>query len=156
MVGHRFLEFLVEQNTNQDWNIVVFGEEPRVAYDRVNLSGYFDGKTAADLTLVEPGFYQENGIKIHLDDKVTEIDRQAQTVTSASGATINYDKLVLATGSYPFVPPIKGNDAPGAFVYRTIEDLENIEAYAKECKNCLLYTSPSPRDLSTSRMPSSA
>ena len=134
MVGHRFLELIVEQNTNQDWNIVVFGEEPRVAYDRVNLSGYFDGKTAADLTLVEPGFYQENDIKIHLDDKVTAIDRKAQTVTSASGATVSYDKLILATGSYPFVPPIKGNDAPGAFVYRTIEDLENIEAYAKECK----------------------
>ena len=134
MVGHRLLEFLVEQESHQDWNIVVFGEEPRVAYDRVNLSGYFDGKTAADLTLVEPGFYQENRIKIHLDDKVTAIDRQVQTVTSASGATISYDKLVLATGSYPFVPPIKGNDAPGAFVYRTIEDLENIEAYAKECK----------------------
>ena len=132
MVGHRFLELMAEKD--HQWNIIVFGEEPRVAYDRVNLSGYFDGKTAADLTLVEPGFYQDKGIQIHLDDKVTAIDREAQTVTSASGTVINYDKLVLATGSYPFVPPIKGNDAPGAFVYRTIEDLENIEAYAKECK----------------------
>ena len=134
MVGHKFLELMVEKGTHQNWNITVFGEEPRVAYDRVNLSGYFSGKTAADLTMVEPGFYQDNGIKIHLSDKVTEIDRDQQTVTAASGVVINYDKLILATGSYPFVPPIQGNDAPGTFVYRTIEDLENIEAYAKECK----------------------
>ncbi len=134
MVGHRFLELMVEQEAHHNWNVIVFGEEPRVAYDRVNLSSYFSGKTAGDLTMVEPGFYQENGIKIHLSDKVTAIDRDKQTVTSASGMVINYDKLVLATGSYPFVPPIKGNDAPGAFVYRTIEDLENIEAYAQQCK----------------------
>ncbi len=134
MVGHKFLELMVEKETHQNWNIIVFGEEPRVAYDRVNLSGYFSGKTAADLTMVEPGFYQANSIKIHLSDKVTEIDRDKQTVTSASGAVVNYDKLILATGSYPFVPPIKGNEAPGNFVYRTIEDLENIESYAKQCK----------------------
>jgi nitrite reductase (NADH) large subunit len=134
MVGHRFLELMVAKNTDQNWNIVVFGEEPRVAYDRVNLSGYFSGKTAADLTMVEPGFYQDNGIKIYLSDKVTNIDRQKQTVTAVSGIKIEYDKLVLATGSYPFVPPIKGNDAPGTFVYRTIEDLEQIAAYAKQCQ----------------------
>jgi nitrite reductase (NADH) large subunit len=134
MVGHRFLELMVAKNTDRNWNIVVFGEEPRVAYDRVNLSGYFSGKTAADLTMVEPGFYHNNGIKIYLSDKVTNIDRQKQTVTAASGVEIEYDKLVLATGSYPFVPPIKGNDAPGTFVYRTIEDLEQIAAYAKQCQ----------------------
>jgi nitrite reductase (NADH) large subunit len=134
MVGHRFLELMVAKNTDRNWNIIVFGEEPRVAYDRVNLSGYFSGKTAADLTMVEPGFYQDNEIKIYLSDKVTNIDRQTQTVTAASGIEIEYDKLVLATGSYPFVPPIKGNDAPGTFVYRTIEDLEQIAAYAKQCQ----------------------
>jgi nitrite reductase (NADH) large subunit len=134
MVGHRFLELMVAKSTNRNWNIVVFGEEPRVAYDRVNLSGYFSGKTAADLTMVEPGFYQDNGIKIYLSDKVTNIDRQKQTITAASGVEIEYDKLVLATGSYPFVPPIKGNNAPGTFVYRTIEDLESIAAYAKQCQ----------------------
>jgi nitrite reductase (NADH) large subunit len=100
----------------------------------VNLSGYFSGKTAADLSLVEPGFYQENGIKIHIGDQAIAIHREKQTISSANGLEISYDKLVLATGSYPFVPPIKGNDAPSTFVYRTIEDLEKISNYAKHSK----------------------
>jgi nitrite reductase (NADH) large subunit len=134
MVGHKFLELMVSQAAMQDWNVITFCEEPRVAYDRVNLSGYFSGKTAADLSLVEPGFYQENGIKIHIGDKAIAIHREKQTISSANGLEIPYDKVVLATGSYPFVPPIKGNDAPGTFVYRTIEDLEKISNYAKQSK----------------------
>jgi nitrite reductase (NADH) large subunit len=129
MVGHRFIERMVAKET--DWELVTFCEEPRVAYDRVNLSGFFSGKTAGDLSLVEPGFYQDHRVQIHLGDKAVSIDRAKKTVTSANGVTVNYDKLVLATGSYPFVPPIEGNDLPGTFVYRTIEDLEAIAAYAK-------------------------
>jgi nitrite reductase (NADH) large subunit len=129
MVGHRFIERMVAKET--DWELVTFCEEPRVAYDRVNLSGFFSGKTAGDLSLVEPGFYQDHQVQIRLGDKAISINRDQKTVTSASGATVNYDKLVLATGSYPFVPPIKGNNLPGTFVYRTIEDLEAIAAYAK-------------------------
>ena len=132
MVGHKFLELMVQKDVSQQWNLVTFCEESHVAYDRVNLSGYFSGKTAADLTLVEPGYYQENNIEIHIGDRVTKIDRAQKKVYSANGMAINYDKLILATGSYPFVPPIKGNDAPGAFVYRTIEDLEAIAAYGKQ------------------------
>ena len=132
MVGHKFLELMVQKDVSQQWNLVTFCEEPRVAYDRVNLSGYFSGKTAADLTLVEPGYYQENDIEIHIGDRITTINRDNKTVTSANGVEISYDKLILATGSYPFVPPIKGNDAPGTFVYRTIEDLENMEAWGKQ------------------------
>lgn len=132
MVGHKFLDLMVRKDVSQQWNLITFCEEPRVAYDRVNLSGYFSGKTAADLTLVEPGFYQENAIEIHIGDRATEIDRNKQIVRSANGLEIPYDKLVLATGSYPFVPPIKGNDARGTFVYRTIEDLEKIAAYGKQ------------------------
>jgi nitrite reductase (NADH) large subunit len=134
MVGHKFLERLVAQGTAAAWHISTFCEEPRVAYDRVNLSGFFSGKTAADLTLVEPGFYQAHNIHIHIGDKANVIDRVSKTVTSADGVTLLYDKLVLATGSYPFVPPIPGNDATGTFVYRTIEDLEAMSAYAKQCK----------------------
>lgn len=132
MVGHKFLELMVQKDVSQEWNLVTFCEEPRVAYDRVNLSGYFSGKTAADLTLVEPGYYQENNINIHIGDRIIAIDRDNKKVRSANGAEIKYDKLILATGSYPFVPPIKGNDSPGTFVYRTIEDLENMEAYGKQ------------------------
>jgi nitrite reductase (NADH) large subunit len=134
MVGHKFLERMVAKGGNQTWNLITFCEESRVAYDRVNLSGFFAGKTAADLTLVEPGFYQDNGIHIYIGDKVVAIDRDAKTVTSANGVVVAYDKLVLATGSYPFVPPIKGKDTAGTFVYRTIDDLEAMSAYAANCK----------------------
>jgi nitrite reductase (NADH) large subunit len=134
MVGHKFLERMVAKGGNQTWNLITFCEESRVAYDRVNLSGFFSGKTAADLTLVEPGFYQDNGIHIYIGDKVVGIDRDAKTVTSANGVVVAYDKLVLATGSYPFVPPIKGKDTAGTFVYRTIDDLEAMSAYATNCK----------------------
>ncbi|MEM8718029.1 MAG: nitrite reductase large subunit NirB [Cyanobacteria bacterium P01_G01_bin.39] len=132
MVGHKFLELMVQKDVSQAWNLVTFCEEPRVAYDRVNLSGYFSGKTAADLTLVEPGYYQDHNIEIHIGDRIISIDRENKIVTSANGESISYDKLILATGSYPFVPPIKGNDSPGTFVYRTIEDLENMEAWGKQ------------------------
>ncbi|HEY9704553.1 MAG TPA: FAD-dependent oxidoreductase, partial [Allocoleopsis sp.] len=71
---------------------------------------------------------------VHRCDKVTEINRAEKTITSAKGLQINYDKIVLATGSYPFVPPIKGKDTQGTFVYRTIEDLEAMDAYSKNCK----------------------
>jgi nitrite reductase (NADH) large subunit len=134
MVGHKFLELMIAKGATQKWNLITFCEEPRVAYDRVNLSGYFSGKTAADLSLVEPGLYQENGIQIHIGDKAVAIEREQKTVSSANGLTVPYDKIVLATGSSPFVPPIKGNEISGAFVYRTIEDLEEISAYAKNCQ----------------------
>ena len=71
---------------------------------------------------------------MHIGDKAIAIDRDQKTVTSANGLVLHYDQLVLATGSYPFVPPILGNDLPGTFVYRTIEDLEAIAAYAAACK----------------------
>jgi nitrite reductase (NADH) large subunit len=132
MVGHRFIERMVESGHAFHWNIVTFCEEPRLAYDRVNLSGYFSGKTAEDLSLLsQPDWYQANGVTVHLGDRVASIDRSARTVTSAKGVVVPYAKLVLATGSYPFVPPIKGNDAKGCFVYRTIEDLEAMQAWAK-------------------------
>lgn len=134
MVGHKFLELMICQGGNQRWNLITFCEEPRVAYDRVNLSGFFAGKTAGDLSLVEPGFYQAHGVQIQIGDRVTQIDRDRKVVTSANGLEIPYAKLVLATGSYPFVPPIPGQDSAGTFVYRTIDDLEAIASYAKQCR----------------------
>jgi nitrite reductase (NADH) large subunit len=134
MVGHRFLELMAAKGAGDRWNLVTFCEESRVAYDRVSLSRYFIDKTAADLTLVEPGFYQEHGIEVRIGDRAVEIDRSRQVVRSANGAEVSYDRLVLATGSYPFVPPIPGNDAPGTFVYRTIDDLDAIKAYARQAK----------------------
>jgi nitrite reductase (NADH) large subunit len=131
MVGHKLVELLVERGLHQSWQITVLGEEPRPAYDRVHLSEVFAGKTAADLSLLPtPDYYSANGIACHLGDKAAAIDRAARTVTTQGGRTFAYDRLVLATGSFPFVPPVPGKDAPGCFVYRTIEDLEAIRAAA--------------------------
>ncbi len=134
MVGQNFLANLVTSPNYIDYNIVTFCEEPRAAYDRVHLSSFFSGKTAEDLSLVEPGFFEQHGITVHIGDKAESIDRNAKTVTSANGLMIAYDKLVLATGSYPFVPPVPGHDRKQCFVYRTIEDLEAMAAAAKTGK----------------------
>jgi len=134
MVGHRFLTTLVDKGLAASYDVTIFGEEPRVAYDRVYLSTFFDGKTADDLSLCKPGQYEAAGFRLILGDKATHIDREAKTVTSAAGLTVAYDKLILATGSYPFVPPIPGSDKPGCFVYRTIEDLEAIRGWSTGAK----------------------
>ncbi|MGP3926956.1 nitrite reductase large subunit NirB [Streptomyces sp. 8N616] len=131
MVGQRFLEALADRGVTERARVVVLCEEPRPAYDRVQLTSYFSGTTPDGLSLVEPDFMERHGIELHLGDPVESIDREARTVTSRAGLVIAYDTLVLATGSYPFVPPVPGKDATGCFVYRTIEDLLAIEEYAK-------------------------
>ncbi|HEV7887977.1 MAG TPA: nitrite reductase large subunit NirB, partial [Acidimicrobiales bacterium] len=128
MVGHKVVETLLARGAADVWDIVVFGEEPRPAYDRVGLSSFFTGTTAEELSLVAPGAY--DGVDVHLGDRIACIDRDARKVVAASGRVVAYDALVLATGSYPFVPPVPGHDLPGCFVYRTIEDLELIRDYA--------------------------
>src|SRR5215217_1782898 len=128
MVGYKFCEKLVAKSSN--FKILVFGEEPRHAYDRVHLSEYFNGKSADDLSLSTASWYAENGIELHLGDPVQEINRAGKTIHSLSGITLKYDYLVLATGSSAFVPDIPGIEKDGVFVYRTIEDLELIKAYA--------------------------
>ena len=134
MVGHKFIEYLVECEAFHQFEVVTFCEEPRPAYDRVHLSDFFNGKSAAELSLVEEGFYDRHGITLHLGDGAILIDPDQKTVTSRQGQVIGYDKLILATGSYPFVPPITGNDREGCFVYRTIEDLEAITAAAESSR----------------------
>jgi nitrite reductase (NADH) large subunit len=132
MVGQRLLDRLVAESS--DFDITVMCEEARAAYDRVQLSAFFSGKSADDLSLVAPGFFDDHGVTIHFSEKATSIDRAAKTVTASSGRIVPYDKLVLATGSYPFVPPVPGRDRPNCFVYRTIEDLEAIRDAAKTSK----------------------
>ncbi len=130
MVGQRFLERLPEH----EFAVTVIGEEPRPAYDRVQLSSLFCGKTAADLNLVPERFFAANGITARLGERIVAIDRSAHTVRTDAGEDIPYEKLVLATGSAPFVPPVPGRDRPGCFVYRTLEDLEAIRAAAADAK----------------------
>ena len=137
MVGHRLVASLAERGQLGDdgpWQAVVVGEEPYAAYDRVALSSYVDGLGADDLSLVAPGLHETPGLTVHLSDTVTAIDPAARSVATAGGRTLGYDALVLATGSVPFVPPISGTDAPGVFVYRTIEDLDAIRTWAAGCR----------------------
>ena len=136
MVGYKFCERLSDKDTAKQFQIVTFCEEPRIAYDRVHLSEYFAGKSAEDLTMAAIDWYEERGIEIHVGDSVVSIDRENRTVTSTKGITVHYDKIVMATGSAAFVPPVPGIDKAGVFVYRTIEDLEAITAYAKHSKTC--------------------
>ena len=112
------------RNLHRECRITVFGEEPRAAYDRVHLSSFFEGKSAAELSLVPPGYYEQAGMELLAGGRAIAIDRARRAVTAASGRAIRFDRLVLATGSFPFVPPIPGRVLPGCFVYRTIEDLD--------------------------------
>ena len=130
MVGHRFCEQLVERGGLERFEVVVLAEEPRPAYDRVGLSRFFSGETAEDLALTTADWYAEQDIELALGEAVTTIDPATKRLETKAGRTLDYDHLVLATGSVPFVPPIPGNDLPGVFVYRTIEDLEAIAAWA--------------------------
>ena len=127
MVGQRLLEALSAATA---FSITVIAEEPRPAYDRVQLSAFFSGKTAADLSLVAPDFFERNAITTHLAERALGIDREARLVRTSSGREIEYDTLILATGSYPFVPPLPGRERNACHVYRTIEDLEAIRASA--------------------------
>jgi nitrite reductase (NADH) large subunit len=134
MVGHRFCERLLALDEERHFQIVTFAEEPRPAYDRVNLTKYFEHRLADKLALATPQWYTDRGIRLYVGDRVTEIDRAKRMVRSARGREIAYDHVVLATGSAPFVPPVPGIDKHGVFVYRTIEDLERIIAYAANVK----------------------
>ncbi|KAF3984018.1 MAG: nitrite reductase large subunit [Methylococcales symbiont of Hymedesmia sp. n. MRB-2018] len=134
MVGQTFLSDLMASKIKDQYAVITFCEEPRVAYDRVHLTEYFSGKSAEDLSMVEEGFFETNNITLHLGDKAETIDLKGKTVLSKKGISISYDKLVLATGSFPFVPPIPGYDRENCMVYRTIEDLEAITLAAKTAK----------------------
>lgn len=128
MVSHRFCEQLRDFDSEDRWRIVVLGEETRPAYDRVALSQFFQGRSAEDLSLADVAWYEERNIDLRLGERVVEIDREQKVIKTDNGDSISFDRLVLATGSEPFVPPIPGTDTPGVFVYRTIDDLEKIRA----------------------------
>jgi nitrite reductase (NADH) large subunit len=133
MVGHKLLEELSAQAV-PDLEVTVLCEEPRPAYDRVHLSSYFSGSSADELSLVTPGFFDQDHLLLKLNAKGVAIDRAARVVTTSNGERVTYDKLVLATGSYPFVPPVPGRERPGCLVYRTIEDLEAMTDWGKKSK----------------------
>jgi nitrite reductase (NADH) large subunit len=130
MVGHRFVQAAAERGLHAAYQIAVVAEENRLAYDRVNLSKWFEGKGTEELTLARRGEYERLDVDIVQGDAVTVLDRAAREVHTASGRVLAYDELVLATGSYAFVPEIPGKDHRGCFVYRTLDDLAAIGAAA--------------------------
>ncbi len=134
MVGHRFVEQFVQLGGLASHDVTVFGEEKWVAYDRVHLSEYFSGRSAEDLQMSSRSWYDENGVALKSGEKVTGIDLATHQVRTDAGK-FRYDTLVLATGSAPFVPPVPGIQTGNIFVYRTLEDLAQIEAAAKGSKS---------------------
>jgi nitrite reductase (NADH) large subunit len=134
MVGHRFIEYLLAAPQAADFEIITFSDESRLAYDRVHLSAYFTGSTAADLALTTREYYRDQGVNFILNDKVVDINKTNKTVITQSGRVEHWDKLVLATGSYAFVPPVPGKDREHCLVYRTIDDLGRIKVSGAQSK----------------------
>ena len=138
MVGQRFMENLLKLDIDNQCQLSTFCEEPRAAYNRVRLTSYFESRDPSALSMTseydesgKTAWFDDNNVEILMGDKAVAIDTQAKTVTGQSGKVLDYDVCVMATGSFPFVPPIPGKQRPGVFVYRTIEDLEEMLAYAE-------------------------
>ncbi|MCV7409958.1 nitrite reductase large subunit NirB [Mycobacterium florentinum] len=132
MVGHRLVEALRARDTDGSWRITVLAEEADAAYDRVGLTSYTESWDRGLLALPGNDYAGDERVRLLLNARVTEIDRATKSVVTAAGERFDYDALVLATGSYAFVPPVPGHDLPACHVYRTLDDLDAIRA-AAEC-----------------------
>ncbi|EKF60736.1 nitrite reductase large subunit [Agrobacterium albertimagni AOL15] len=131
MAPGRMLEELFERAPGL-YDVTIFNAEPRVNYDRIMLSPVLSGEKAyEDIVIHDDAWYAAHGVTLHKGAKVTEIDRQAKTVTSANGITVSYDKLVIATGSLPFIIPVPGHQLPGVLAYRDLDDVEKMLEIAK-------------------------
>ena len=126
MAGMRTVEELLKLDPTR-YDIVVFGAEPHVNYDRIMLSSVLAGeKQVDDIVINTREWYDENGITLHTGDAVVAVDPAARSVTSASGLTLSYDRLLLATGSKPIVPPIPGLNLPGVCTFRDLHDVDTM------------------------------
>ncbi|CAA0105273.1 Nitrite reductase [NAD(P)H] [BD1-7 clade bacterium] len=134
-VAQKFIEVMLASGKEDQYALTVVGEESRPAYDRVHLTAWFESRNADTIAMADDAFYQDNGITCYTDEKIVGIDRVNKTVISDNGLALPYDSLILATGSYPFVPPMPGHDRDNTFVYRTIDDLEAITAAAEATGN---------------------
>jgi nitrite reductase (NADH) large subunit len=124
MAPGRMLEHLLE-NAPDRYSITIFNAEPRVNYDRIMLSPVLSGeKDYEEIIIHGDGWYIKNGITLYKGHKIVAIDRTAKTVTSDHGVVEPYDRLVIATGSVPFIIPVPGNDLPGVLTYRDLDDVQ--------------------------------
>lgn len=126
MVGHHFVEQLVNAGGLEQFEVTVLGAEPDSAYDRVHLSEVFGGRAPKELQMADPEWYAEKGVSLILSCKAEALDLAKKQIVSEHGDIYAFDKMVLATGSYPFVPPIPGHERKGCYVYRTLADLDEI------------------------------
>ena len=138
MVSHRFCQTLTERDPARRHRLVVVGEERLPAYDRVNLTSYLGLSSADPLLLATRGWYEERGIELHIGTRIARIDRTERLAITHTGEALRYDTLVLATGSAPFVPRLPGIDLSGVFMYRTIDDLDGIAAYAARARSAVV------------------
>lgn len=135
MVSHKFVDTLLQRDTREEFHITVFGEEIHAAYDRVNLSSLFRSETNTPPELTRSTESSGERVIRHLGDPVSLIDREEKTVHSVSGLNVEYDDLVLATGSNAYLPNFPGNGLPGVFVYRSFDDLRKIRRRAAEAQS---------------------
>jgi nitrite reductase (NADH) large subunit len=135
MVGHRFIEALRARDTDGSWRVTVLAEEGDAAYDRVGLTSYTESWDRGLLALPGNDYAGDERVRLLLNTRVTEIERAAKSVITADGQRHSYDALVLATGSYAFVPPVPGHDLPVCHVYRTLDDLDAIRAGAESARD---------------------
>ena len=141
MAGARTVEEILGRGGGEKFEITMFGDEPYGNYNRILLSNVLNGtQDASDIFLNPLEWYKENSVTLHAPARVTHIDRARQEVISDDGQVTPYDKLLIATGSRPFVPPMEGLTTPdgepkhGVFVFRTLDDCHKIAGYATKCR----------------------
>lgn len=141
MAGARLVEDVLSQGGAGSFEIVMFGDEPYGNYNRILLSSVLSGGHDPKDILINPlSWYERNHIKLHAGVRVTGIDRQSKTVHGDRGVTERYDKLVIATGSKPLIPPMEGlssadgRSKQGVFVFRTLDDCDQIISYAAKAR----------------------
>ncbi|MBS4048891.1 MAG: nitrite reductase large subunit NirB [Alphaproteobacteria bacterium] len=138
MAPGRMLEHLLEKASGR-YDITIFNAEPRVNYDRIMLSPVLSGEKSYEQIVIHgDGWYIKNGITLHKGTKVTGIDRAAKTITTDNGLTEAYDKLVIATGSVPFIIPVPGHNLPGVLSYRDLDDVDAMILASKARGNAVV------------------
>jgi nitrite reductase (NADH) large subunit len=131
MAGMRTVEELLKLAPHM-YRITVFGAEPHGNYNRILLSPVLAGeKTVDDIMLHTRGWYAANGIALHAGDPVVRVDRKQRVVHAASGLAVPYDRLLIATGSTPFIVPVPGHALPGVIGFRDLQDVDTMLAAAR-------------------------
>jgi len=130
MAGCRAVEEIIARDPTR-YSVTIFGAEPYVNYNRIMLSPVLAGEKSFDEIVINSAeWYAENGIELLSGDPVVSIDRVEKTVTARSGCTVGYDRLLIATGSDPFIIPVPGKDLPGVISFRDMKDVDTMLAAA--------------------------